>query len=134
MKKFWATLALFMALFLFSGGWLFKLQKDGVPVKSAIFDEYRGKLKTENLKNLKPEDIESAEGVIVIKRNGEEASITLYGNDSMMGENYGETTSSIKELFLQLGSGSGNAYAGCHPHQVCTGVIYMGKLYTVCKC
>jgi len=108
--------------------YLFKLSQTGIPVKVVSYEKQD--LTVKNLETLTRNELDSerTDGVLVIKKkDGEQADLVFYGK-GLAGMTAG-AGSSIKELMLQLGSGSTDAYAG---DDNCRSVlVFRGQVYCI---
>lgn len=108
--------------------YLLKLSQTGIPVKITSYEKQD--LTVRSLEALTGDElgVEGTEGVLVIRnKSGEQADLIFYSK-GFSGTITG-SGSSMKELMLQLGSGSMNVYAG---DKECRSVfIYRGQVYCI---
>jgi hypothetical protein len=130
------TTLLFAVVVVFSL-YLVRLYGLGVPVKSVVFYE-KGELARGNIEDLDitvPHKSGKVEEVIVIsKKDDDKHVVTLYSKEFSETKNV-DNPASMKELLLQLASGSGNAYAqACHHPCQNIVIMYGGEVFAYCKC
>ncbi len=129
LKKLRTSIIVIILLIVIIFLYLWKLNDFGIPKKIVFYD--KRELVVKELEALNTDELrgnKKVEGVLVIKKKEDGTfDITSYRRG---GRETGSNLS-VKELLLQLSSGSENAYATGHSGE-CEVYVYRGDVYTTC--